>query len=101
MKNIGLWIFLVLIMNTPVNAQSTVVSNSWIPVLVNSTQYVPAVVPVTTYQTISVPVTVPIVQYYQVPFFYYGPNYQPVVQFVKPCYFCPGRYYYINNYVRY
>ena len=88
-------------MTLTTHAQSPVVLNSWVPVLINNTQYVQTVVPITTYQIVNVPVTVPTIQYYQVPLIYYGPNYQPVVQLVKPCWMCPGKYYYVNNYVRY
>lgn len=96
MKSIMLSICLFLIMTLTTYAQSPVMINSWVPVLVNNTQYVQTVVPVTTYQIVNVPVAVPTIQYYQVPLVYYGPNYQPVVQLVKPCYFCPGKYYYVR-----
>lgn len=81
-------------------AQSPII-NAWVPVLVNSTQYVQTTVPVTYYQNVTIPVNVPTIQYYQVPLVYYGPTYQPVVQIVRPCLFCPGRFYYINSPVKY
>lgn len=82
-------------------AQSSVQTNVWVPYVSNNIQYFPYVYNVTTtYQTM-IPINVPTVQYYQVPFAYYGPVYQPVVQVVRPCLFCPGRFYYINSPVKY
>lgn len=102
MKNMMLCIaVLAMIMGSEIFAQSPVPANGWVPVLVNSTQYIQTTIPVTYYQNVTIPVNVPIIQYYQVPLVYYGPTYQPVVQIVRPCLFCPGRFYYINSPVKY
>lgn len=92
---------IVSVLCSSVFAQYPVQQNSWVPVLVNSTQYVQTTIPITYYQNVTIPVNVPIIQYYQVPLVYYGPTYQPVVQIVRPCLFCPGRFYYINSPVKY
>jgi hypothetical protein len=82
-------------------AQNVVATNVWVPVYSNNVAYIQTVIPTVTYNVYSIPVNVPTVQYYQVPFVYYGPSYQPVVQIVRPCLFCPGRFYYINSPVKY
>jgi hypothetical protein len=49
------------------SAQYPVVTQSWVPMVVNTTQYVPYNYTVTNYYTTMVPVSVPTVQYVQVP----------------------------------
>lgn len=101
MKNLICSLFLLFIVANVSYAQYPVVTNSWIPYMVPQTVLVPQNVVVSQTYTTMVPVTVPTVQYYQVPFAYYPPTYQPVVMVQKPCLFCPGRFYYINSLNRY
>lgn len=67
-------------------AQYPIVSQAWIPMVVNTTQYVPYNYYVTNYYTTMVPVNIPNVQYYQAPLYRPVSEVTPYVQTYRP--FC-------------
>jgi|688.fasta_scaffold969293_1 hypothetical protein len=81
------------------SAQYPVVTQAWVPMVVNSTQYVPYNYSVTNYYTTMVPVNVPTVQYYQAPLYApvsvvtpYVQTYRPFCNWHKPAYYNYGYY---------
>jgi hypothetical protein len=70
MKTLLYSLAVLVMMTNLASAQYPVVSQAWVPMVVNTTQYVPYNYSVTNYYTTMVPVSVPSVQYYQTPLYY-------------------------------
>lgn len=81
------------------SAQYPVVSQAWVPMVVNNTQYVPYNYSVTNYYTTMVPVSVPNVQYYQAPLYQPVSVVNPYVQVYRP--FCNWQRPVYYNYQQY
>ena len=86
MKTLLCSVILLLVSCSCAFAQYPIVSQSWTPVVVNSTQYIPYNYAVTNYYTTMVPVNVPTIQYVATPTYYYAPLVQPSYYGYRP--FC-------------
>jgi hypothetical protein len=104
MKNLLSSLMLLFILGNLASAQYPVVTQAWIPMVVNTTQYVPYNYAVTNYYVSMVPVNVPTVQYYQAPLYRpvsavtpYAQTYFPSCYWNRPApygyqYYSPYRY---------
>jgi len=81
------------------SAQYPVVTQGWVPMVVNNTQYVPYNYSVTNYYTTMVPFNVPTVQYYQAPLYQPVSVVNPYVQVYRP--FCNWQRPVYYNYQQY
>ncbi len=86
MKNLLCSLTLLFMMGNLASAQYPVVTQGWVPMVVNNTQYVPYNYSVTNYYTTMVPVNVPTIQYVATPTYYYAPVVQPYYYGYRP--FC-------------
>jgi hypothetical protein len=94
MKNLLCSLMLLFMLANLASAQYPVVTQAWVPMMVNTTQYVPYNYAVTNYYTTMVPVNVPTVQYYQAPLYRpvsevtpYAQTYFPSCRWNRPTYY--------------
>ena len=81
MKTILCSLMMLFMLGNLASAQYPVVTQGWVPVVINTTQYVPY-----NYYTTMVPVNVPTIQYVVAPTYYYAPLVQPSYYVYRP--FC-------------
>jgi len=99
MKNLLCSLMLLFMLANLASAQYPVVTQGWVPMVVNNTQYVPYNYSVTNYYTTMVPFNVPTVQYYQAPLYQPVSVVNPYVQVYRP--FCNWQRPVYYNYQQY